>query len=78
MSFPEFSIISSQGPSLLSILQVSQHAMLLTLRQAGSPEGRALLWAPGTGEGSGFLLRAPCGPWVSSIAGWFASSGSQA
>lgn len=37
MSFPEFSIISSQGPSLLSILQVSQHAMLLTLRQAGSP-----------------------------------------
>lgn len=59
MSFPEFSIISSQGTSLLSFLQVSQHAMLLALPQAVSPEGGVLLCALDTGEGSGFFLRAP-------------------
>lgn len=40
------------------MLLVSQHAMLLTLQQAVSPEVRVLLCAPDTGDGSGFFLRA--------------------
>lgn len=59
VSFPEFSIISSQGTSLLGFLQVSQHAMLLALVQAVSPQGRVLLCTLDAEEGSGFFLRAP-------------------